>query len=296
MSPSLAGRARLVAARRALAATLAVAAIAGTVAACGALTLTPEPATPTDFPGLTGRFNAAGVQVRDWVSGDAGCDNPDLIPASISFMASGLDQATPVKVYLYIFRDRAAFDRHRDQIGPCAESFVTDPQTYEEVEQSPYVVSGQGPWTPGFEAAVRSVLATGGGNRRLIVGRRPLGPHGRPGPERVLAVSAPDRTGVDQYREDRPGLPGTTEPSRAPYARRCSGTWSSRGAADAPSRRSWPSSSRSNRCPPSRPPPRWARDERARSPSTRRPSPPRQPPPASRSPSTRPVPASRTAP
>jgi hypothetical protein len=159
MSPSLAGRARLVAARHAIAATLAAAAIASTVAACGALRLTPEPATPTDFPGLTGRFNAAGVQVRDWVSGDAGCDNPDLIPASISFTASGLDQATPVKVYLYIFRDRAAFDRHRDQIGPCAETFVTDAQTYEEVEQSPYVVSGQGPWAPGFEAAVRSVLA-----------------------------------------------------------------------------------------------------------------------------------------
>jgi Sortase domain len=34
-----------------------------------------------------------------------------------------------------------------------------------------------------------------------------------PGPERVLAVSAPDPTGVDQYREDRPGPPGTTEPS-----------------------------------------------------------------------------------
>ena len=163
MSPTPAGRGRLVAARRALVALLAAVAIALSVAACGALTVTPEPATPTDFPGLTGRFTAAGIHVRDWVSGDAGCDNPDLIPASISFMASGLDQPTPVKIYLYIFRNREAFDRHRDQIGPCAEAFVTDPQTYEEVEQSPYVVAGQGPWAQGFEAAVRSVLAEAAG-------------------------------------------------------------------------------------------------------------------------------------
>ena len=68
-----------------------------------------------------------------------------------------------MKVYLYIFRDRAAFDRHRDAVGPCAEAFVTDPETYEEVEQSPYVVAGQGPWAPGFEAAVREVLEQAAG-------------------------------------------------------------------------------------------------------------------------------------
>ncbi len=163
MSPTPAGRSRLGAARRSLAIGLAAIAVAASVAACGGLSVTPEPATPTDFPGLTGRFNAAHVQVRDWVSGDAGCTNPDLIPASISFMASGLDQAEPVKLYLYIFRNRAAFDRHLGEVGPCAEAFVTDPQAYEQVAESPYVVAGQGPWAPEFEAAVRSVLAEAAG-------------------------------------------------------------------------------------------------------------------------------------
>ena len=97
------------------------------------------------------------------MSGDAGCTNADLIPASISFMASGLDQPDPVKLYLYIFRNRAAFERHLDEVGPCAESFVTDPQTFEQVAESPYVVAGQGPWAPEFEAAVRSVLAEAAG-------------------------------------------------------------------------------------------------------------------------------------
>ena len=131
--------------------------------ACGALHVTPEPATPTNFPGLAGRFNVAHITVRDWVSGDAGCTNPDLVPTAISFMASGLDQTTPVKVYLYVFRDRAAFEKHRDQIGPCAQAYVTDAQTYEEVEQSPYVVTGQGPWAPQFEAAVRATLEAAAG-------------------------------------------------------------------------------------------------------------------------------------
>ena len=87
-------------------------------------------------------------------------------------MASGLDQAEPVKLYLYIFRNRAAFDRHLGQIGPCATAFVTDPTTYEQVAQSPYVLVGQGPWAPGFEAAIHRVLEQAAGTGRLIA-RRP---------------------------------------------------------------------------------------------------------------------------
>ena len=83
--------------------------------------------------------------------------------AAIPFEAHGLDQASDVTLYLYIFRDRAAFERNRDQVGPCAASFVTDAQTFEEIEQSPYVLAGQGPWAPGFEAAVRKTLEEAAG-------------------------------------------------------------------------------------------------------------------------------------
>jgi hypothetical protein len=133
------------------------------VAGCGSISMTPPPATPTDFPGLTGRLKLAGIEVSNTVSGDAGCTDPDLVPASISTMASGKDQATPVKLYLYIFRNREAWERHRESIGPCAQSWVTDPETFEQIEESPYVVAGQGPWAPEFEAALRSVLATAAG-------------------------------------------------------------------------------------------------------------------------------------
>jgi hypothetical protein len=133
------------------------------LAGCGQLLGTEPPATPTDFPGLTGRLKLAGIEVSNTVSGDAGCTDPDLVPASISTMASGKDQATPVKLYLYIFRNREAWERHRESIGPCAQSWVTDPETFEQIEESPYVVAGQGPWAPEFEAALRSVLATAAG-------------------------------------------------------------------------------------------------------------------------------------
>ena len=133
------------------------------LAGCGQLLGTEPPATPTDFPGLTGRLKVAGIVLDDWVSGDAGCTDPDLVPAAISTEAQGLDQATPVKLYLYVFRNRQAWERHRDAIGPCAQSWVTDPTTYEELQESPYVLAGQGPWAPEFEAALRTVLADAAG-------------------------------------------------------------------------------------------------------------------------------------
>ena len=131
--------------------------------ACGLVSSTPPPATPTDFPGLAGRFNATGIEVSDWVSGDPGCGDPDLVPTAIAFDARGLDQAADVHVYLYVFRNRTSFERLRGLIGPCAAAFVTDADTYEEVQQSPYVLAGQGPWAPDFEAAIRRTLEEAAG-------------------------------------------------------------------------------------------------------------------------------------
>jgi len=137
--------------------------VAIVVAACGTISTSPPPATPTDFAGLAGRFNAAGIKVSDWVSGDPGCDDGDLAKTAIRFEARGLDQVTPVTLYLYIFRNHDAFERNRDRVGPCAAAFVTDPDTFEEVEQSPYALASQGPWAPGFEAALRATLQAAAG-------------------------------------------------------------------------------------------------------------------------------------
>jgi hypothetical protein len=133
------------------------------LAACGTISTTPPPATPTNFPGIAGRFNAAGIKLSDWVSGDAGCEDAELRKTAIRVEARGLDQVEPVTLYLYIFRNRDAFERNRQAVPPCAAAFVTDPDTFEQVEQSPYVIASQGPWAPGFEAALRSTLEAAAG-------------------------------------------------------------------------------------------------------------------------------------
>jgi hypothetical protein len=148
--------------RRALAAaSLAIVALA--LAGCGTISTSAPAPTPADFQGIAAELTKAGVTIDHLVSGDAGCEDRTLIPTAIGLDASGLDQAEPVRIYLYIFRNRASFERLRASVDDCARSFVTDPATFETVEQSPFVLAGQGPWAPGFEAAVREALEVSAG-------------------------------------------------------------------------------------------------------------------------------------
>ena len=64
---------------------------------------------------------------------------------------------------MHVFRNRDSFERLRATVDDCARSFVTDPETYETIEQSPFVVAAQGPWAPDFEAAIREALKVAAG-------------------------------------------------------------------------------------------------------------------------------------
>jgi hypothetical protein len=66
-------------------------------------------------------------------------------------------------MYVYIFSNREAFERLRATVDDCARNFVTDPETYESLEQSPFVIVGQGPWGPKFKAALRAGLEVAAG-------------------------------------------------------------------------------------------------------------------------------------
>jgi hypothetical protein len=134
------------------------------LAACSLVSTTPPAATPADFQGITAEVAKRGIQVNRFVSGDPGCDDPVLAPTAISFDARGLDQTENVRVYVYIFRNRDAFERLRASVDSCATSFVTDPATFETIEESPYVVAGQGPWGIDFEGAIRDGLSAAAGN------------------------------------------------------------------------------------------------------------------------------------
>ena len=153
------GRSRLRSARRAgllLGVTLAL-------AGCGTISRTPEPATPAPFPGIAGQLSLHGIKVTGIVSGDAGCPDANLAKTAIGFDAVGLDQATSVRLHIYIFRDRTTYERLRSSIDQCASAFVTDPDTFESVETSPYVVAGQGPWGPTFKDNIRAAITEAAG-------------------------------------------------------------------------------------------------------------------------------------
>jgi hypothetical protein len=137
--------------------------IAFFVGGCGSLSVTPPAPTPADFQGIASEFAKRGIVVDRAVSGDAGCTDQTLVPTAIAFDAKGLDQPDIVRIYIYIFRNRETFERLRSTVDACAASFVTDPETYETVEQSPFVLAGQGPWGANFEKALRDGLEVAAG-------------------------------------------------------------------------------------------------------------------------------------
>ncbi len=151
--------------RRSLTGVLAVALVGVVAAGCRPSTRVPV-ATPADFPGVTRVLVPLGIEVSDFVSGDAGCDDRNLARTAVSFRAQGLDQPAPVPVRIFIFQDDAALRRNLDAIDACARAFITDPAEYQKLQESPYVVVGQGPWGPRFTAALEEALrraaATGG--------------------------------------------------------------------------------------------------------------------------------------
>jgi hypothetical protein len=156
MSPTRPGPVRLTI----LPVVLATAFIA---AACGVLTTTPPAPTPADFQGIASEIVRRGIAIEHLVSGDAGCDDPVLNPTAIGLDASGLDQAENVRLYLFIFRNRQVYERLRASVDECARSFVTDPETFESIESSPFVLAGQGPWAPEFKGALRDALTEASG-------------------------------------------------------------------------------------------------------------------------------------
>ena len=131
--------------------------------ACGTISRTPPVPTPADFGGIAASIVQRGIAISHVVSGNAGCADANLGKTAIAFDAVGLDQATPVRVYVYIFRNRDTYERLRSSVDACARSYVTNPDAYESVETSPFVVSGQGPWGQQFKENLRAAIVEAAG-------------------------------------------------------------------------------------------------------------------------------------
>jgi hypothetical protein len=133
-------------------------------AACGMVGTSPPAPTPADFQGIAAEIVRRGILVDGVVSGDAGCSDQVLAPTAIRFRASGLDQPTPVTFRLYIFRNGDSYRKLRSAVDACATSYATDRNTFVFVDASPFVLAGQGPLGPTFEAKLRDALRTAAGN------------------------------------------------------------------------------------------------------------------------------------
>jgi hypothetical protein len=142
---------------------VAIVVLMAVLAGCAGLLESPPVPDPEPFPGIASQLGRFGVDVESWTSGDAGCDDPTLSPTAIRFDAAGLDQASPVHLRIYIFRDRDAWERRLADVDACAAAWADDPATFEIVQVSPYVVAGQGPWPAQFDAALRKGLLEAAG-------------------------------------------------------------------------------------------------------------------------------------
>jgi hypothetical protein len=124
----------------------------------------PANPTPASLSTTLEVFGSQGVILSGVVSGDAGCPNADLAHTAVSFNARGFDQATPTRIYLYGFRNRATFQRLASTVDACARSYVTNPAAYGAIQMSPFVLAGPGPWAPTFTEKLRAALTKAAGN------------------------------------------------------------------------------------------------------------------------------------
>jgi hypothetical protein len=131
---------------------------------CAGILESPPVPGPEPFPGISAQLGRFGVNVVSWTSGDAGCDDPTLSPTAIRFEAEGLDQTTPVLLRIYIFRNREAWERRQADVDTCAAAWADDPATFELLQVSPYILAGQGPWPPEFDAAIRQGIGAAAGS------------------------------------------------------------------------------------------------------------------------------------
>lgn len=148
--------------RRALALAVLGALGAAAIAGCRATPGSPEPST-TGFEVVRGILASKGIALTDVRSGDPGCSDPQLVPTAIRLDLDGLDQPTPVRAHLYVFRNHASYDKLRSAVDACARAYVTNPDGYEAIDASPFVLAGQGPWAPQFVAALRAGLTEAAG-------------------------------------------------------------------------------------------------------------------------------------
>jgi hypothetical protein len=134
------------------------------LAGCSALSGSPPAPTPLDFPGIADQIVRQGLGIDRPIAGDAGCSDPTLVATAIGFDVSGKGLTAPQRARVYIFANRAAYERRRADVDVCVGTWATDPAAMEFIDASPYVLAIQGPIPDAAEASLRAALVAAAGN------------------------------------------------------------------------------------------------------------------------------------
>jgi hypothetical protein len=121
-----------------------VAGLLSAVLLAGCASTAPSP-TPADTQVIFEELARRGATVTSIVSGDPGCDEPQLVDNAVSFDLLGPEHEAPVRVHLLIFRNAAAYDAAAKALSACYRSrsgMVGTSQV--RIESSPYWVLARG--------------------------------------------------------------------------------------------------------------------------------------------------------
>ena len=134
----------------------------------GACAGPPVSNTPAPATSIFQELEILGGSTLTLVSGDPGCNQPDMIPYAIHAQVrvpAGASQ--PTDVYLFTWADHDAWNRGAVAFDSCrAEYAASRPaagRTVDELDVSPYRAFGAG-WTATLRSALQQAMAEAAGN------------------------------------------------------------------------------------------------------------------------------------
>ena len=104
------------------------------------------------------------------MSGETGCDDPRLRDNAIRFEMTAPGERTPRSLYLFVFRDRAGYERAAMPVEACRRTFAARAsRPVDAVAVSPYRLFGEG-LTSDVRALLESALAEAAAPRVPVPG------------------------------------------------------------------------------------------------------------------------------
>ena len=134
----------------------------------GACSGPPIPATPQPATGVFTELAILGGSTPNLVSGDPGCNQPDMIPYAIHAQVRVPANASQLTdVYLFTWADHGSWSRGAVAFDSCRAEYAASRsaagRTVDELDVSPYRAFGAG-WSPALKSALQQAMTEAAGN------------------------------------------------------------------------------------------------------------------------------------